>query len=105
MGQFLKLLGVLFLMGLSALGGYCFSPQMGKINWSYILDRLSAPDRHSSLPQPSQTSQKTGVSKKMITLTNILMGTDVSGDFATLEDLCKAVDGGGGGLESCARLR
>jgi hypothetical protein len=98
-------LGVVFLMGLSALGGYYLSPHMSRINWSCVLDQLSARHQHAPLPQPIQASPTAGVSQKMITFTNILMGTDVSGDFATLEALCKAVGGGGGGSESCARLR
>jgi hypothetical protein len=100
-----RFFGMIFLMGLSALGGYYFSPQMSKIDWSCVSERLTVPDRQPNPPQRSPTSRTAGVSEKMITLTNIFLGTDVSGDFATLEDLCKAVNGGGGGRDSCARLR
>jgi hypothetical protein len=100
-----RLLGMILLMGLSALGGYYLSPHMGEINWSCVLDRFTAANQQRHPPPPSPVSKKAEVSQKMVTLTNIFLGTDVSGNFATLEDLCKAVHGGGGGRESCAQLR
>lgn len=99
-----RFLGMLFLMGLSAMGGYLFGPHRGPINWPCVLCRPVAAEAQPSIEKPSGTSRTTGVSREVVTLTNIFLGTDVSGDFATLEDLCKAVNGGGGGRESCARL-
>ena len=100
-----RLLGMLFLMGLSAMGGYLLSPHTGPIKWPWVFCALVGPEPQPSVDKPSGTLPKTGVSREIVTLTNIYLGTDVSDDFATLEDLCKAVNGGGGGRESCARLR
>lgn len=101
-----RLLGMIFLMGLSGIGGYFLSPHAGKIDWPSVADRYMPAEKQSQprQPQPCSSLQKGGVTREMVALTNIFLGTDVSGDFATLEDLCQAVNGGGGGRESCARL-